>query len=320
MKDCKMITYKPHGGHEMAIPLCTVQGGRNGPTVCITAGMHGCEYPGIAAAVALAKQINPDDVRGTIKILTISNLPSFEQQRMYEVPYDRRDEYDLFPGSPTGSYSEVLVDHIVEDVIRGSDYYIDLHGGDLIEDLLPLSLVHISGRRETDVESLRLAESFGLPVVVATNHHGKRPDMGKIYAGIAELGIPSVLAEAGRIGLLEESAVAMHTRGLTNVLRHVGSLEGTPTANQGILRYDDWYEVRSPEQGIFYNATRLGDVVRKGQVIGAVEDYFGREKCKVRASSAGRILVQVTSPAVAQNGLLMLVGLGEPRDLNPLQP
>jgi hypothetical protein len=317
-KKCEIIRYAQQAGQEMLLPVCTVTGSRDGPNVCVTAGMHGCEYPGIAAAISFVKGIDPGTVRGTLKIVTIANVPSFESQQMYEIPFDHKDQYDLFPGSETGSYSEVLVHHIVEDFITGSDYYVDLHGGDLIEDLLPLCLVHISRKTATDNESLRLAQHFGLPVVVTTTHQGKRPDRGKIYSGASELGIPSVVAEAGRIGQLEDNAVGLHLSGLYNVLRYTGSIEGCAQTNRGIVCYDDWFDIRAPVGGIFYSAVCLGEDIQEGQKLGVIEDYFGSERAPALAPGSGRILVLVTSPAVARNGLLMIVGCGRPRSLETM--
>lgn len=317
-KKTEIIRYTDSSGEEILIPVCTVAGREVGPTVCITAGMHGCEYPGIAAAISFIKTLDPRNVKGILKIIPIANVPSFRKRQMYEVPFDNKDQYDLFPGSKDGSYSDVLVYHLVEDFVKGSDYYIDLHGGDLIEDLLPLCLVHLSGKQEIDSKSLRLAQYFGLPIVVTTKHDGRRPDKHKFYSGASELGIPSVLAEAGRIGQLEDETVALHLDGLQNVLRYIGSIEGCANAKRDIVNYADWFEVRIPTDGIFYSRVKLGEEIRKGQSLGVVEDFFGNERASIPAPDSGRVLVLVTSPAVGSNDLLMIVGCGGPRKLETL--
>ncbi len=175
--------------------------------------------------------------------------------------------------------------------------------------------MHRSGNTPLDKECLQLAQHYGLPKIVITTLDGKRADKGKIYSGVSELGIPSVLAEVGRNGLLEESATRMHLDGLNNVLKHVGSIEGSATAQTDPMCYENWFEPRCCTKGVFYSHIRIGEEIEKGQTLGVVEDYFGNEIETVRSPDAGTVLVAVASPAVKPGTVVMIVG---PQNAKPL--
>jgi uncharacterized protein len=109
-------------------------------------------------------------------------------------------------------------------VIRRGHYLIDLHCGDLVEDLMPFSLMQESGNAEVDGRARALAVAFGLPYVVV-QPSGGGPVAGTTNGAAAQAGIPAVIAEAGGVGQLDPNAVDLHLRGLPQALRHLGMLE-----------------------------------------------------------------------------------------------
>lgn len=54
-------------------PYVTIAGHEDGPLATIIAGIHGCEYVSIHAAVRLARELDPGEVRGWILIVPIVN-------------------------------------------------------------------------------------------------------------------------------------------------------------------------------------------------------------------------------------------------------
>ncbi len=308
-KISKLVTFKVDKNKKIQFPFCLIEGKKSGPTICITAGIHGCEYPGIVSAIKLFNELNPKEIAGTVKILTISNLPAFEERAMFVCPIDNINPNRIYPGKKDGSYSEKLVYYQINNFIKGSDYYIDLHGGDLVEDLVPFSIVHTTGKKEIDQKSKRLAESYGLPNIVTTSSNGDWPDKGTSYSYVSEIGIPAMIAEVGRIGQLEDEDVQMHLKGLYNVLKYIGCLKGAPKKNKNLIYYNRFIWIRAKSKGIFYSKYKVGKEVIRGEELGSLEDYFGNLINKIEAPVSGRVLFLTTSPSVKEQGVLLAIGV-----------
>jgi len=302
-------------GYRVEMPVTLVNGLTDGPTVAITAGVHGAEYPGIEAAIRLGRELDPRTVRGAVIIVSVVNLPAFHGRAVYLNPLDGRNLNRTYPGRPAGSISEVMVHEVYRQVIEPCDYFVDLHGGDMVEALVPFVIYFKSGRPEQDLVARRMANAFGIPRVV----EGTTP--GSAYAAAAAAGKPAILAEAGGQGILDEESVQLHLQGLRNVLSLLGVLPAptavpfSPSADPG--RPSGPAELRpnlkmvwhsSDHLGLFYPAVRIGQRVEKGQKLGEIRDYFGDHVADVISQGAGEILFLVTCPPVSSGDPLLAVG------------
>lgn len=303
-KTTEYIRFPSPEGQEICFPTATVIGDYPGPCLVVTAGVHGCEYPGIAAAISLFKELDPVQVHGTVRIVTIVSLESFEQRVPFVCPVDGKNPNRFCPGDLEGSYSQVQMYHYLHSLLKGADYHLDLHGGDLVEALEPFSLCHVGAGADVDQQSFELAYHYGLPNMVKTSSGGEWPDSGTTYANAAERGIPSVIVEAGGIGQLDQAAVDIHRKGLYNVLRHTGILEGEVTKPE-IEVFSGFKWVYTPWKGIFYRAVAVGDRVCAGQLLGRIEDYFGQSHGEVESPVSGKVVFLTTCPAMKEGGLLM---------------
>jgi uncharacterized protein len=131
---------------------------------------------------------------------------------------------------------------------------------------------------------------------------------GGTYADAAGRGIPAILTEAGGQGLLEESAVAIHMRGLRNVLRHLGILAGSPEPVEPITLLGKFHWVTSGHTGLFYPEVAPGDRVEQGGRVGETRDYFGRRLAEMTSPASGIMLFVVTAPATNSGDPLFAVG------------
>ena len=48
------------------MPVTFINGKEEGKTILVTAGIHGGEYEGIHAAIELARDISPEDIKGQL--------------------------------------------------------------------------------------------------------------------------------------------------------------------------------------------------------------------------------------------------------------
>lgn len=283
-------------------PVFEARGRRDGPRLTLMAGIHGCEYPAIAAVRTFMRELDTSSLAGSILAVPIASPTSFHGRSAFVVPEDGRNLNRTFPGRPDGSFTEALADHIFQTFMLGSDLVIDLHGGDLFEALEPFAIYDDSPQREM---AGSLARAFGLPYVICQRGSDLK---GMTSVAAADAGIPAIIAEVGGCGLLEADAVALHLTGLRNALRAAGMLDGpvqAPATPQYLSADFRW--MRCENAGWWQSEVAVGTMVVSGQRLGSILDPFGDELEEIVAPLDGAIGFLTTSPAVAQDGLLLAI-------------
>lgn len=289
-------------------PVTTVTGSRSGPVIFINAGIHGGEYPAIETVIRLGKSVNPKDLVGTLVLMPVVNLPAFWQRSMFVCPVDNLNPNRTFPGDPHGSYTEQLVHALMNEFIVHADLHIDLHGGDMVEDLVPFSICQ-QGESAADKTALELAMVFGLPNVLVVDRPVQASNGTLSYAAAAARGIPSFIAEAGGMGQLQQDAVDLLQTGVLRVLTHLRMLETAvpDCAQPTLLRSFEWLYCQNA--GMFYPSVATNESVDVGSVVGSIGSLFGETLEEITSPVAGRVLFLTSSPAVVNDGLLMGIGV-----------
>jgi predicted deacylase len=289
-------------GTPIRMPVTLVRGAEPGPLLSITAGVHGGEYPGIEAAIRTAAALDPKNLRGSVIVVHIVDVPAFHGRNIYICPLDGKNPNRVFPGGPAGTASERLAHTVFTEVISRADFYVDLHGGDLNEALVPFTIMLETGDPAVDTRTLALARAYGIRYVVRGRVRGGT------YAAAAARGIPAILTEAGGQGVLDDRSLQIHLRGLHNVMRHAGIAPGDPDPVEPVIVLKGFHWVTSEHSGLFYSAMAPGDRVEQSQPVGEVRDYFGRRLAEVTAPAGGRVLFIVTTPATNPGDPLFAVG------------
>ena len=283
------------------------RGARDGPHLVVIAGIHGCEYSSIKGAVELMRGLDPAALAGSVTTVPIVNVASFRNRTPFVSPGDGKNLNRCFPGDPDGTYSDQLAHHVFTELIEPADELIDLHGGDLVEALEPFALYDGSPAEAT---ARAMAVAFGLPYIVRTEREGA-PIGGTTSAVAADVGVAAITAEVGGCGLLEADAVAAHVHGCRNTMRQLGMLAGSvEAAPQPQHMVDRFIWLRCREAGWWQPSVRVGEMVAAGGRLGAVLDPFGDELEVITAPEAGMPLFITSSPAVADDGLLLGLGAG----------
>jgi uncharacterized protein len=288
----------------LAVPYVEVTGESPGPHLTVIAGVHGAEYTSIAAVREFARALDPAWVHGRITAVPVVNLLSFWERSAFVVPLDGKNLNRNFPGDPAGTFTEVLAHHVTEAFIRPTDYLLDLHAGDLPEALEPFVLYDESPVEE---QSRRLAHAYGLGHVVRQARAGRTVG-GSTSAVAADLGIPSITAEAGQNGILDRVSVDRHLTGLANITRLLG-IDTRPSSGTAVsaspVEHDGWVWLRTTTAGWWEPAVAPGTDVDAGDLLGTVSGLLGDDRTEIRAPEAGVPLFVTSSPAVTADGLLM---------------
>ena len=183
------------------------------------AGVHGCEYAPMAAVRRWARELAERDIRGSVLAVPVLNVPAFRARSPFVSPGDGKNLNRCFPGDPGGTVSEQLAHAAFTQLITGSDAVIDVHAGDMVEALEPFAL-YAAGPSEAG--ALGLATAYGPGYVIRQEPGPDRAVGGTTSAAAAGLGIPAIFAEAGGCGLVEETAVETHIRGLNRIAARLG--------------------------------------------------------------------------------------------------
>ncbi len=214
----------------LSIPVVVVNGARPGPVLALLAGAHGTEYASIIALEQLAATIDASTVSGTVIVVPLLNVPSFQRIVPHLNPVDGKNMNRMYPGRPDGTQTERASYAITRQVVEKSDHLIDFHGGDIDENLRPYSYWQKTGRAAQDAASLAMVLAFGLDHIIITTGRPTDPADSRYLENTATTrGKPSITVEAGRAGTVEPHDVAALVTGTLSVMRHLKMLPGAPT-------------------------------------------------------------------------------------------
>ncbi len=295
----------PVVNHELKLPFCVVSGVKEGPVVLITAGIHGAEYIGIRTAMELSAEIQPSQVNGTIVFLLVANPQAAYSYTRLFVPEDGKNLNRMFPGKKDGSLSEKIAYTIEKELHNQADYYIDLHAGDSHENVMPFVYFAGAAKEEVSETSKRMAEATGMSVRV------KSSATTGSYNYAAIQGVPSILMERGGGGVFSPEELDSYKQEVKNVLAHLGVLKGTcepekvPQTEVLTATYID-----SDHQGFWYPAKKPGESFQKGELLGTVEDVWGKKLQSCYAEYDGIVLYETVIMGVREGDSLIAYGKG----------
>jgi len=199
------------------LPVHIVHGRRAGPTVLVCAAIHGDEIVGVEIIRRLLGQAALGQLRGTLMAVPIVNAFGFLGRSRY-LP-DRRDLNRCFPGNENGSLASRLANTFLSQVVARADLAIDLHSAAVHRTNLPQIRINPNQRKVRD-----LAVAFGAPVFMAS-----RVLEGSLREAAAEIGVDTLLYEAGEALRFDEPSVRVGLRGILRVMRSLEMLPACPT-------------------------------------------------------------------------------------------
>jgi predicted deacylase len=292
------------------IPVSVITGTEGGKVLALVAGIHGSEPSPIVALQRVRDEIDPAELRGTLILVHIANLPSFTHRTVYRGPWDGKNLNRVFPGSPDGTASERIAHAITTQVIDQCDFLIDMHSGDANEALRPYSYWNNLGVDDrVDTVARELALAFGLDHIVVDRGRSRDPKASMFCSNTAHVrGKPSVTTEAGSVGIPTPVAVALNLRGAFRVMRYLDMLPG----DRELVTKPKWIDpsevLTSPATGIWYNDVEPGQIVARGDRIGRLTDYHGTALADITSPLDGVVLYVVASPAMEKGEPIAMVG------------
>jgi uncharacterized protein len=292
------------------IPVAVIQGAKAGPVLAVVAGSHGSEYASIVAVEDLINAVDPASVSGTLILIPIVNVPSFEKITPHVNPTDNKSMNRYYPGDPKGTQTDRASYAITKEVVEKCDHLIDLHGGDLDENLRPYSYWTVTGNQKQDDFSKGMVLAFGLDHIIISADRPHDPGASRYLENTASTrGKPSFTAEAGRSGPVQPGDAKVLVDGVLRVMGHLKMTAhpAAPVANP--VWVEKVVSIASEHDGVFRPAVDRDAHVVKGAKIGAITDYLNRPLQEIAAPETGIILFVRALPSLKKGDTLANVGV-----------
>ena len=289
---------------DVSIPACVIRGRKPGPSLFVSAAVHGDEINGVEIVRRLLNSSTVGKLRGTLIAVPVVNVYGFVGQTRY-LP-DRRDLNRCFPGSPKGSLAGRLADTFMQEVVANATHGIDLHTGSLHRANLPQIRATLD---QPDTEAY--ARSFGAPVILDS---ALRP--GSLREAVCGRGIPMIVYEAGEALRFDDLSIKAGVRGVVGVMRHLGMLPAAKSsraqAEPFVAHGSRW--LRAPESGVLVSSIKLGARIEEGQRLGVISDPLGQEETEILSPTEGVLIGKTNLPLANEGDALFHVGVFERLD------
>jgi predicted deacylase len=292
----------------LTMPVAVVNGARPGPVVAFVAGSHGTEYTSIVAMARLIRQLDPKTMAGTVIVAPLLNVPSFERMTVHVNPVDRKGMNSSYPGDANGTQTPRALALVAQQVVQPADVVVDLHGGDLDEDLRPYSYLFRTGNATQDSAGQVLAMAFGLDHVILRDLDMSNPASRRSLSGYSlSLGKTVLVAEAGYAGTVMAQDVTALVEGAKNVLGTLKVITRPVRPLSRVVWLGADSRARADSGGMFFPTARKDARVTKGTKLGYTTDYLGRPTGDVLAPATGLVTFIRPVPSMWKDATLATV-------------
>jgi hypothetical protein len=294
----------------LSIPVAVVHGAKPGPVLALVSGAHGTEYASIIALEKMIGMLNPADISGSVIVVPLLNIPSFEKKIAHVNPTDNKSMNRYYPGTMSGTQTERASYLITKQVVEQCDHLIDYHGGDLDENLRAYSYWTKTGNQKQDNISREMVLAFGLDHIIISADRPKDPNASRYLENTASTrGKPSITVEAGYSGTVDPRDVDALVNGTLGVMRYLKMIPGAVAMVEHPVWIEKVLSVVSDQTGIFYPLVQRGTYVEEGMKIGYVTDYLGNVTLEARAPAAGVLLFLRAVPSMTKGETIGNIGV-----------
>lgn len=265
-------------GTPIKLSLLTASGKEEGPTVWLIGCVHGDEYGGAASIIQFIKELDVQELKGTIVGLPVANPPSFKAWSRIS-PLDGVNLNRVFPGDPKGTFSLRLAHTLLETVSETADYVIDLHSGGIALHV-PFFVIYKDGDSDAVNKSRWLAERMGTEIIWQAAGNDATQGTGTDYYTMH--GIPSVTVEVGG-GTVTKEHEKLFKASIHHALQALEMVPGQAPLQDSYTVYKKAEFMFAGEGGLFVPACEVGTILAKGDLIGSIMNLYGEVMEEIRS-------------------------------------
>lgn len=278
-------------------PIFVARGIDEGPTLCLTAGIHGDEINGVEVARRAFAETDPQKLIGTLIALPAINSEGVRAGNRYLT--DRRDLNRAFPGRAGGSIAALIAGALTTRILVLCDYLVDLHTASDQRGNLPQI------RADLDNDAVRaLAIHFGRGLVI-----GGAGPAGSWRRSAVDAGVPAIIYEAGEPLRFQEEEIVHGMEGVHNVMAYLGMIDAplATIVEDRVFTRSTWVRAGNTQAGFFFPDVSLGAKVNKGDHLGRIIDPFTDREHNITAPRSGELIgLAVARPVLSGYGLFHL--------------
>lgn len=298
-KQIVLNSYELHTKNAVEIPVFVFRSKNPGPTLLLSAGMHGEETNGVEI---IRKIITREEVRnlkcGNLIAIPVINIVSFLFGSR-DLP-DGRDLNRCFPGTRNGSFGSRIAYDLMKHILPLVDFGIDFHtGGARINNYPQLRCVF------EFPDNLALAERFSPPLIIDSSYRD-----GTFRKEAAKKGKPILVYEGGESMRFDYLAINEGVNGCFRLMQSYGMIDVDVPPNPAVKLVDTTW-IRAAASGLFHMGASNGAYAGKGDLLGAICNPYGNIEHKVLATKSGYIIGVNNQPVVNQGDALLHIGLEE---------
>ena len=282
---------KLHTRNTLDVPIIIERSKKPGPTVLITAGIHGDEINGVEIVrQIIAKGINKPK-KGTIICVPVINVFGFlNMDRLFP---DGRDLNRVFPGSANGSLASRVAHFVMTEIVPHADFVMDFHTGGA--DRFNAAQIRVI---KDNPRLTELAHVFGAPFIFYSDNINK-----SFRNACQKRGAPMLLFEGGKSFNIDNTITNTAVNGVKRVLYHLEMLNtkfkvSKPKTEAIVINKSKW--LRAKFSGMFKVTVAINTYVKKGDILGNITDPYGSFNHFVKAPTAGYIFNVNESPIIYQ--------------------
>lgn len=297
------VARKPDGSW-VRVPVIIVRGDTDGPTLLVDACTHGDEYEGAEAILKVAASLDPKALKGTLVLVPAVNLDAFSANTRVS-PIDDTNLNRVFPGKPQSFITQVLAHTYMERVVKHADYVVSFHGGGVVLHLECIG--YMPPENEVGKKSMAMAKAFGGKILWRMQN---MPFGGHTADAATKLGIPAILPEIGsHCSRLHDrhTNVDKCATGITNVMKHLGMLEGKVQVTEEQIDQEMHY-IHCEAGGIHTPLKQPLEKVKEGEVLAVITDVFGKPVSQVKAPFDGIVIGYWSVPVIKPGDWSYMVG------------
>lgn len=292
-------------GVDYEMPIAIINGDEDGKILCVSATIHGCEYPGPESLSELAVELEPKGLKGAVVLLPIINPSSFYGRQPYvcAADEDRTNYNHIFPGDMGDTLAYKVARYLEDALIPACDFHVDMHSGDIVEDLDEFVAICNSPKKEILDEAEDVAKHLLFKARIFS--HGRH----EFYNSSAiDRGVPSMLFERGCAGKWTKEQVDRNKEDVRRIMMCLGIMDGDVPLNETQIFYPkhEWSE--AGHTGFFHKYVNIGDDIKKGELIGEIKDTWGNTIEEIRAKFDGHVKIANNTLGIAEGDDTFMYG------------
>ena len=282
----------------ICIPIMVMRGVKDGPTLGITAVVHGNELNGIPIIQRLFNEVSVDELSGTIVGIPVVNVPSFiSKTRRFT---DGVDLNHVMPGKEDGNLSSVYAYRFINRFIKHIEYLLDLHTASTGR----INSYYV--RADMDQPMVKKMALLQNADIIVHNP----PSDGTLRGAADDLDIPAITLEVGNPSTFQKNLIRSGVEGIHNVLCHLGMIKDEitiPDKETVLCKESLW--IYTEEGGLLTIPVILRQIINKGDLIAVLRDIFGNKVKEYYSPHDGIVIGKSVSPVNQSGGRILHLGI-----------